>query len=1324
MMRALSILAIRRARRAGFAAAGALLALAAAAGAQPVAISPADATLDRLYRRAITAPPSARSGASDAFIRALADYTRLGQLASGAAIDHYANRLKAKASEPEAETLQRDHGGRLYARVRLLAAAAYIVDTGAESFKAAAAICRQVEGVAGAGAKAFPASKAQWRALRDRARSLNVVAGCLAGDSPAADAAASELAKAVAALYRPQVADLADAKALIKTARTAVRASERPGGTGSAAERIATEAVAAYLVAVEAILAEPPPADLTSAMTRVNRHAMPAAIRPPLQSRAAQLQQRLTERERVIPLFVEWAHTPNKPALLQKLRAAFDASKHVEADPAMRYSRSIYEAALVDWQHRYQRVDLKQYANNLEYYHKTVARYGPGRPIPVRGVGDTAIVPFVTALLAMQAGDATQMRLLRRAGWALDTELGRATEYYLLADGSARAAADPVLAGALTARATTLCEATARADGADAACLKGYRHLRDTLAGNVTSSIGTRIADYLDGGMIAQALEEYRRWQNRVTLTGEVKVKLLTAAMDAGFATDATLGPLAESLGSLAERHRLGGELYARQEAIVPSEGRAAALQAAMGGDTRPAKPWRRYGSIRALARQPELARTPGAGHLARCVWLQMLLEAGLNERAFGFIRTRHIEHKSPPPVAGLADGVLARNLALTARRMTEAVRSAVDGDDPGRILAARDLLADEEAWPFGAAGAALRQRCYRAVQRLRAREIYRQPTHGEALAAYRDAAFTATPTAWRQGGKIDTDDPAETTWRQAYAKLLAGASTLDDLFALAEDRHVRPPGELFARAAMTMALAELRRPNPEPLATCSLLDAVDQFGPPAPPGPSRYWARTYARLAQLAPADPRRRDWQARAAAYMPADSQLDMSRRATLLAAADDPAGCLAEIRTFRRTYGELTAGLRILGGVCVLRLEWQRGATMGQLAEAVGRWCRGSPAKYLLTGATDLRPRTRARRDLLLAVLTLGADRPSPEAVQRSHDALAAATAAPSVRGSALRLNGAEADIARGLTAAATVALTRDPAVMDRVARQLLPAPAGAADAAFYKARYMALPVALRPTAAAAAYAGGRWHRAAGAYAARLDALDEAVAMGAEELETFRRWLEAEVKRRGGGGDPALRVRLLVQAAADSPHAARFVTAGASRRLAAGRLWGGEPTGSDAAENYARMIARTAAYKLGDAASNEFTAWAALGAATDAPPYVSLWYVVHWYPGRPRDAHRLDDGAAWPAPLRTWVGGAAAAAASKDFRGRVDTWCLAAGLDARDRRAEAWLLRYLLDADHDAGALAEAIGTFAFGNPEYSLAVALWRHRIESQETRTSP
>jgi len=1327
MMRALSHSVIRGVRRGAFAAAWAALALAASAAAEPAGPSPANAQLDALYQRALTAEPADRPAADNALLAALAGHAKQGRLAAGVTLEHYAKRLATKiAITPQKP--QQDHRRRLGARLRLLAAAAYFVDGGPLNFRAAAAACRQVEIDAAGRTKKILGENAQWRTLRDRARSLRVAAACLAGDAATLEKAdtgegLSPPAKTALALYRHDAVDLAGAKALIERSLKAVRASQRSADSRRTrqAEGIATGAIADYLASIKAILTDPPPAGLVAHVTRLNRHGPPPALRTHLRNRARDLQQRLAERERVVPLFTRWARTPNDPALLRQLRTALNTSKHVEADAVMLYCRSICETALIDWEHRYRRADIKRYADNLTYYREILSRHGRGRPAPVPGVAETAIIPFVTALLALQAGDATGMEQLQRAGWALDTELGRAVEYYVLSHRFAAAGDDLDRAHALQVRAAALCEATARAAVADTACLGAYQVLRDTMAGHVGGVIGRRIGRHLEAGSVSLALAVHRRWAGRADLPAETKVKLLTAAMDGGSAADPALMPLAESLPAPADRRALAGELYLRQEAAAPSPGQAEAVRAALRPTTGPAvapDPLRRCRLIRELAVRPQLARSEGVRHLARQLWLQALLGAGLEARAFAFVRTHRLGPAPADGLAGLDPAVLARHEALAAQQLLAAIHLSISGERADSLLAARDLLADEKAWASGPAGPTLRQRCYRAVQRLRARTICEQPTRREALAAYRSKAFMATPTAWRRGGKLDAGEPDLAPWRRAYVKLLNGAATLGELVALSADPHVRPPGELFARAAMDMALTEYRRAEPDPLVTCSLLDAVDRFGPPAPATPSGPWAESYGRLAELAPSDPRRATWQRRAAGYLPDDNQIDLFRRAMLLSEADDPAGCLAAIETFGTRYRELPADLRVLGSVCLLRLRWHRGDGMAELAGAVGRWCGNDPAGYLLAGQTHLRPRTRARRDVLLAVLALGSPRPTAEALRRCRASLAEAVGDAAAGRSALRIGGAEAAIARGLRAAATVALTREPEAMGRVARQLLPAPHGTADAAFYKGQYLSLPAALRPTAAEAVYAGRCWVRTAGVYQAHLEAAAAAGAEpGTEPPEVFRRWLEAEVKRGEGADDAASRVRRVLQAVADSPHAARFVAGPSHRRLAAGRIWGGEAPPADAAEKYAQMIVKTASYKLAATTTNEFTAWRALGGATDAAPYVSLWYRVHWWPGEGRGADRAADGDAWPAPLRKWIAGTKQATSARAFGEQVAAWCRDAGPAARDRRAEAWLLHYLLAEKHDVGDLAKAVGTFAFGNPEYSLAVTLLRHRMES-------
>ena len=85
----------------------------------------------------------------------------------------------------------------------------------------------------------------------------------------------------------------------------------------------------------------------------------------------------------------------------------------------------------------------------------------------------------------------------------------------------------------------------------------------------------------------------------------------------------------------------------------------------------------------------------------------------------------------------------------------------------------------------------------------------------------------------------------------------------------------------------------------------------------------------------------------------------------------------------------------------------------------------------------------------------------------------------------------------------------------------------------------------------------------------------------------------------------------------------------------------------------------------------------------------------------------------GRAWPGPLQRWVCSVRRGKVEpmEAFERKVSAWCRggsSAGPPGRDRRAEAYLVHYLLAKD--ARSLMRAVRSFAFGNPEYSLAVAL--------------
>jgi len=221
---------------------------------------------------------------------------------------------------------------------------------------------------------------------------------------------------------------------------------------------------------------------------------------------------------------------------------------------------------------------------------------------------------------------------------------------------------------------------------------------------------------------------------------------------------------------------------------------------------------------------------------------------------------------------------------------------------------------------------------------------------------------------------------------------------------------------------------------------------------------------------------------------------------------------------------------------------------------------------------------------------------------------------------------------------------------------------------------------------------------------------------------EVGICRGWLESEVLRRAGGRAGA---KVVVKLLRDVVEKNRWLkgkrmrgTVGEVRRRAAVRIWdkvGPKPKTEDLQELYCLMIRRTAGRGTGDGG---FGGWRRFDNDPEARPHASLWQCLSIWPDfRGYRMEWVYSGPEWPRDLQDrWVRKAKRGnpGSADKFEGLVKAWCDKAGKAAprapaaRDVRAEAYLVRYLLFKD--TSALAKAVRTFAFGNPEYSLAVEL--------------
>lgn len=143
-------------------------------------------------------------------------------------------------------------------------------------------------------------------------------------------------------------------------------------------------------------------------------------------------------------------------------------------------------------------------------------------------------------------------------------------------------------------------------------------------------------------------------------------------------------------------------------------------------------------------------------------------------------------------------------------------------------------------------------------------------------------------------------------------------------------------------------------------------------------------------------------------------------------------------------------------------------------------------------------------------------------------------------------------------------------------------------------------------------------------------------------------------------------------------------------------------------DAANYYGRMSYQTALKLLGQG-EGFGTRWGDRSNYETKPygPWILLWHTVIY-------DEEKEVGDQWPGPLQEWVRKGKPDGVEV-FAGRVAVWQGAAGSWpnlARDRAAEAYLFAALTAENEETRSvfLLRAAKTFAYGNPEYSLAVHL--------------
>ena len=425
-------------------------------------------------------------------------------------------------------------------------------------------------------------------------------------------------------------------------------------------------------------------------------------------------------------------------------------------------------------------------------------------------------------------------------------------------------------------------------------------------------------------------------------------------------------------------------------------------------------------------------------------------------------------------------------------------------------------------------------------------------------------------------------------------------------------------------------------------------------------------------------------------------------------------------------------------MLGAASKLQTGWAQAPSPTALAKQVAAWILkikpGATSPYAhLRDMSGLTAGTADRRDMLVAMLYMARPkRPAGDAksiiaaCERARRHADRATSGPARAKAFDRLIGREGRMAGRIEALVRIRLARTldgderVAAMKQAAEGVLPDPAGKKGRVFYgEGLADRLPPVVRPDLAAAAFEGKSWARGAAVYELGLQLLTGRGALRVDDVESYRRWLQCRVLARAG--DDPRRMPGLIRAEVKRT---RSLVAGKEfrgvmdppRRAAAALIWDDASAAARAsaiAKLYRRMIARTAEVKLGGEEGN-FNEWGPLRRHAGLNRYASLWCFAVIWPNtsgyRLKWAYR---GSKWPAGLQKWVAGAVKGKPLPlaKFDALVDSWCAAAkgpGPSARDIRTEAYLMRYLLYKDR--ASLNRAVSTFAFGNPEYSLAVRL--------------
>jgi hypothetical protein len=1268
-------------------------------------------------------------------------------------------------AEPDKKRFEQDKW--MWCRLHMLQAAAYIVDGGDENIVRAIRILEQVL----VEAKEIKDFRKRWGIL-DRTNALGAVAILLKPGAPLAEATRKRFARKrdpadllgpVQQLYAD--ADPKEAPELIRKTQQALQElapvppadprPRKPNRWRGEAEGVVAGAVDSFLKAIvlikdyDVLAAD----ELARSERLAGRYRLPPALeadyRSALAGKARQLE--------IHRSFGRWTADPHgqEERLGQLLR-----SVRPEQFPALRYYNAIFDAWRTDKLYRRDDLDESQftYHQSQQFYRRDLDRARTETPTVV-AAGKSRLEQYAKALLELygRPSRAGRMNALAAFPWnpssPLERSLRRAVRYHLLkvAAGSPGPGKAEDWQKRLS-EAAALCKELQQDDKSpDAKCLASYEGLRKQIQRRLDAVVHTAQAQHVEkvrqmitSGNVAQALG-MATGPSSTVLPAEALLMVFRAVVRGDAVRDAGQRAGAYKLHAallsrpLCEARRretdtLYGELcvwdeYYRLAAAPPGTRRHAAsaaraiLSGAAGAQEAARK---RYVMIRAAAEstaKPSPWPEP-VPSLARRMWLEALIDAAAYDYAYAYL-------------AGRRSSVNLRQLAVEGRqlpgRLARLIGHFIESPRTAPALSAslpkaEALLSRPDLPLEKSAAAALSRRLGQRRQTLRAAEII-AAAPGRAFAALRRRGGSDDP------GDVSLDDEGKALWQKALRRLVAEADDARDFQSLAGLRTVPVPHKSLARRAMGKAVDAAAADRTR--AAAELADSAAALLHPigGKVGGSEYWFDGYMSLAGHPGFGPeQRRRWKTEAARYLPAQngSAWDLYRQATLAYEVDDLNRCRKIIESMARRFGSLTNDLAVLGAACRWRQAWPSASDPADLSAAVARWWRdhhlGDPYESLM-GLKGLRPGTSARRHLVAALVYLGRADAEDGPIGQLLDVCARAARRGRPRGGKAvcsrpydRLVWDEPVLAGHLHSLLKIRLARTQSGearrtnMASAAKSLLTDTSGR--------QWSALPPPVRQAAADAAYEGHCWARAAAVYGMQMRSLRDGSAgapgraLASVEVEACRRWLECEVYRRAGRDlSTQSLIRHLRAAAKELSWTTERPFTGlvdGTRRSAASKIWLASAGGTDGTDDLYRQMVRKTANKRRDRGDKRFdnTKWGPLRRDPALNPYASLWcYVSVWPKSSGYRKEWAYAGPAWPRGLQDWVERAERQerqSAARDFDTCLARWVRDAGPAGRDRRAEAHLIRHLLY--RDGGSLTKAIRTFAFGNPEFSLAVSL--------------